>query len=243
MYDKRQDTFVLNWAKKLMAMERLGGKCTCGICEPILIEFHHVDRSGKENTINELGSKRFSVIEKELSKCILLCANCHAEEHFVGTYPNVEKALIKKRMLELKGASCCSKCSYHGRSFSSLEFHHRAEKNFELWTVSFNKLKIPLKTLLTELELCDVLCRNCHRKQHFDIDRFNRLLPAIKIKMETYQEHNKIDHEQVRMLYESGMPQIEISRKIGCTKSSICEIVKGFRPLLVTSDKFVQAPL
>ena len=31
MYDKRQDTFVLNWAKKLMAMERLGGKCTCGI--------------------------------------------------------------------------------------------------------------------------------------------------------------------------------------------------------------------
>jgi len=39
---KRHDTYTLTWAKKLKAIELLGGKCNCGIEDPALIQFHHL---------------------------------------------------------------------------------------------------------------------------------------------------------------------------------------------------------
>ena len=68
--------------KKQKAINLLGGKCSiCGYdkCNRAL-EFHHLDTSKKEFTIS---NKSFSweKIEKELLKCILVCANCHAEIH------------------------------------------------------------------------------------------------------------------------------------------------------------------
>lgn len=45
------------------------------------IEFHHIDPSTKEFNI---GSKRIANVDKirdEISKCVILCANCHREHH------------------------------------------------------------------------------------------------------------------------------------------------------------------
>jgi hypothetical protein len=68
----------------------LGGKCTkCGFSEnPASIQFHHVDPSTKKYSLfskNLLRKDRY----EEAQKCILLCANCHLQEH-------TNKELLKK---------------------------------------------------------------------------------------------------------------------------------------------------
>ena len=64
-----------------------GGKCEkCGYdkCEGAL-QFHHRNPVEKEFTISDIvpGSKSIEDCYKELDKCSLLCANCHAEEHWL----------------------------------------------------------------------------------------------------------------------------------------------------------------
>lgn len=61
-----------------------GGKCErCGYNKCIqALEFHHLDPTQKKFS---LSTHRGSAIEhslKEIEKCVLLCANCHKEEHY-----------------------------------------------------------------------------------------------------------------------------------------------------------------
>ena len=70
-------------------IEYKGGKCQhCGYgkCEGAL-QFHHLNPTEKEFTLSEinLNDTNFSIkkLFSEVDKCILLCANCHAEEHYI----------------------------------------------------------------------------------------------------------------------------------------------------------------
>lgn len=68
---------------KQKAVTYMGGKCRCGYDKCLgALEFHHKDPSEKDPNIR-FGSSRksFKKIAKELDKCIMLCANCHREEH------------------------------------------------------------------------------------------------------------------------------------------------------------------
>lgn len=51
----------------------------CGIDNPIVLEFHHLDPSKKEKAIAVIA---ISKIKVEAAKCIILCANCHRIEHW-----------------------------------------------------------------------------------------------------------------------------------------------------------------
>ena len=50
------------------------------------LEFHHLDSDTKsfQLDLRSLSNRKWSVIEKEAKKCILLCSNCHAELHNPG---------------------------------------------------------------------------------------------------------------------------------------------------------------
>lgn len=70
---------------KQMALEYKGEKCVkCGYDKCIdALEFHHIDDKTKDFGIGSKGYTRsWESIKNELDKCILLCANCHREEHF-----------------------------------------------------------------------------------------------------------------------------------------------------------------
>lgn len=69
---------------KQMAIAYRGGKCErCGYakCETALA-FHRLDPASKDFSISADGITRsWEKVRKELDKCALVCANCHAEIH------------------------------------------------------------------------------------------------------------------------------------------------------------------
>lgn len=85
---------------RLELIEKLGGKCSkCGYDGNITaLHFHHLRDKKFSIDSSTLQHKSLESIMSELDKCVLLCANCHAEEH----HPNHSKedilALAKSQM-------------------------------------------------------------------------------------------------------------------------------------------------
>ena len=71
---------------KEFALKYKGGKCNkCGVgnLPACCYHFHHKDPNTKEFSLGtKFNQKITDKIIKELDKCIVLCANCHAKEHW-----------------------------------------------------------------------------------------------------------------------------------------------------------------
>lgn len=69
---------------KLRWVTKLGNCCTdCKQTFPLEVyDFHHLDPKEKEFSPGSIMYKKEELLEPELSKCILLCANCHRIRHF-----------------------------------------------------------------------------------------------------------------------------------------------------------------
>ncbi|MFL5892382.1 MAG: helix-turn-helix domain-containing protein [Solirubrobacterales bacterium] len=75
---------VSQWRQrlKLKLIDEAGGACAiCGHSRlPSALHFHHVDPSTKEFALSQEGITRsLERARAEAKKCVLLCANCHAE--------------------------------------------------------------------------------------------------------------------------------------------------------------------
>jgi len=178
---------ALTWAKKIRAIKVLGCKCEICCCDDIFVmEFHH--KYGKDHNVSNLLTHTNSQIDKEISKCILLCRNCHAELH----HPNSSKA--KELLLKLKGIDKCMECGYRGKSFASLDFHHRNPKNklfaFRNAYVSSYTSNSRLLVIKKEMKKCDIICKNCHIEKQINMKRFNRIKPLIDYKLVHHIEHS-----------------------------------------------------
>jgi len=70
--------------KKRLAVEFLGGKCVrCNYDKCIgAMHFHHRDPSQKDPEWKLIKNRSFAALKKEIAKCDLVCANCHAEIHW-----------------------------------------------------------------------------------------------------------------------------------------------------------------
>lgn len=86
--------FVIKRRHKLkeLAVEYKGGCCSqCFYARDITaLEFHHLDPNEKDFSISRNGSTRsWEGVQKELDKCILVCANCHREIHSGFSVPRI----------------------------------------------------------------------------------------------------------------------------------------------------------
>ena len=54
----------------------------CGEAATECLDLHHTDPSTKEHTIGNLSSVgSWSTLQKEIAKCVVICANCHRKVH------------------------------------------------------------------------------------------------------------------------------------------------------------------
>jgi transcription elongation factor Elf1 len=64
----------------------------CGENHLATLEFHHRDPQKKEFNLAQAVANGYSIekIKKEVAKCTVLCANCHAKEHYEWAQRNKE---------------------------------------------------------------------------------------------------------------------------------------------------------
>ena len=76
--------------KKKKAIEYKGGKCVkCSYNKYYgALEFHHLDPNEKDMDWDKMRKTSWEKIKKELDKCVLLCSNCHREEHHQNRSPS-----------------------------------------------------------------------------------------------------------------------------------------------------------
>jgi hypothetical protein len=84
--------------RKVQLVNLFGNKCQkCGYNTNLsALHFHHVNPNQKSFKLDVriLSNKKWELILKEAQKCILLCSNCHAEEHNPEfNYHNVQKII------------------------------------------------------------------------------------------------------------------------------------------------------
>jgi len=186
-------------------------------------------RNIKKYNISSLKGYRWSIIEKEIQKCKLLCQNCHHEEHFKKDVNDDRRRNMKKLYLEYKNMSKCQICGYN-KCDASLDLHHtNKDKDFKFskFCVNFNSVFDMYEEIKKELDKCDVLCKNCHCEFHSDKKFLNENIVFILEKKNNLREvQPKINRELVIELFKNGMKQIDISKKLNCRKSTISMILK-----------------
>lgn len=145
-------------------------KSGCSRCPEKFIEcleFHHRDPDSKSHILKERGSygmihRKWSIdrIKLELSKCDLLCANCHRIEHFRMNGGRMGPSKLR-RLRWLASAGIIMKCVVCGfDDIACMEFNHRDP------TTKFRGVMscTTKNRIISEALKCDVLCANCHRK-------------------------------------------------------------------------------
>lgn len=62
----------------------------CGDNRGYVLDFHHIDPELKIETIARLTSNNYKLetVYEEIKKCIVLCANCHREFHYLNNQDN-----------------------------------------------------------------------------------------------------------------------------------------------------------
>jgi len=220
--------FILQWAKKIKAINALGEKCSKCKCDNIFsLEFHHLGIDKKEKDISRLivSGGRWSNIEEELKKCVLFCRNCHSEYHCERDSRNHK---IKEKLLINLDVLKCSKCGYHGENFASLQFHHVGEdKKFMISDIINRKINVSAQDLIKELGKCILLCSNCHVKEQIDMKKFEKYSETIHKRAIEYVELNSpVDVGTVKQMLKDGYKQIEIANELKYAKSTISDVIK-----------------
>jgi hypothetical protein len=90
---------------KKKAIEIKGGRCQrCGnVFDEECYDFHHTEPVEKDlNIAKALTEKTWGEIERELEKCILVCANCHRIIHKEEKYSHLKKDKKPKVKIQIE---------------------------------------------------------------------------------------------------------------------------------------------
>ena len=80
---KARERHKIRWndnRQKLLEFKK-NGCARCDETHIACLDFHHSDSDTKEFVIASALNRPWKDIEAEISKCIILCANCHRKEH------------------------------------------------------------------------------------------------------------------------------------------------------------------
>lgn len=86
--------------RKWELVQQLGGKCSkCGYDKNLAaLSFHHIGEKSHKLDMRSLSNRTMERVMKEFANCVLLCANCHMEEHY--PYLDMDKLGEEKLFIE-----------------------------------------------------------------------------------------------------------------------------------------------
>ncbi len=108
------------------------------------------------------------------------CKQCNA------VMTAIRSRAFKTLCLQYKGG-CCEKCGYD-KCPASLNFHHK-DPNQKSFSISQRKSKKLDEEVKRELDLCSLLCANCHYEEHYT----------------AYSEHHKLVLDYVNKVPTQGI--------------------------------------
>jgi hypothetical protein len=153
----------------------------------------------------------------------MLCGNCHAILHYNDNRIDSKCLNNKKTLLIYAQKSKCDECGWNG-SPNGLHFHHRdpTTKEFSISSIqirlNINK-RIP-HYIKDEVDKCDLLCVNCHRRKHIDFEKIHEFRYEILKRKEKYKPLNHHDTEFIKELTKT-MSYKEIEKKYKINRSTI----------------------
>ena len=71
------------WDKRAFVDAQRTQCIKCGETRSYVLDFHHKNETEKSFTIGAMKRGNKDIIQKELDKCVVLCANCHRELHYL----------------------------------------------------------------------------------------------------------------------------------------------------------------
>lgn len=82
------DYMKQKYQEKKNLVQEIKSSCACAKCgetRGYVLDFHHINPSEKNETIARLTSNTSNInkVYDEIKKCIVLCANCHREFHYL----------------------------------------------------------------------------------------------------------------------------------------------------------------
>lgn len=83
----------IKYQEKREIVQELKSHCSCAKCgdkRGYLLEYHHSDQTKKESEISRMISNNYQLdrVYDEIEKCVVLCANCHREFHYLNNRDN-----------------------------------------------------------------------------------------------------------------------------------------------------------
>jgi len=149
-------------------------KCIfCGESDSRCLDFHHLE--DKDDTIAQMISEGTTIerLKREIDKCDVVCSNCHRVLHYEQrelkpfselSEPQKRRRLRAEWFNEYKKYLKCVMCGCDNPI--CFDFHHRdPEQKMERISVMVS-FAYSIKNILEEIDKCDVVCSNCHRKIH-----------------------------------------------------------------------------
>lgn|SRR5581483_826115 len=185
----RRQRATLGWLRDL---RRVPCMDCGGIFPPHVMDFDHRDPKTKSFSLGAGKSllKNRTVLESEIVKCDIVCANCHrqrthaafmrgemrpesfrrkADRDLVGDARDREKwRRIRTAQADLLRVLREQPCMDCGKTYPwfVMEFDHRDPSN-KSDRVPFMAGRASLKRLLEEVAKCDIVCATCHRDRTF----------------------------------------------------------------------------
>ncbi len=166
---------VLNENKARLRIYLSNHPCVdCGEPDIRVLEFDHIlgQKSGKISDLLREGFN-WSIIEAEIAKCTVRCANCHRIKTFERTSnwrtsPHIQQQTIIYQQMRLYLSNHpCVDCGE--TDIRLLEFDHvRSHKRANISRLLTQGRNWPI--IEAEITKCEICCANCHRKRTAERD-------------------------------------------------------------------------
>ncbi|WP_369685620.1 homing endonuclease associated repeat-containing protein [Salinibaculum rarum] len=144
------------------------GCANCNEVNRACLDYHHRNPEAKEMAVGDMVTYGYGRdnIREEMAKCDVLCANCHRKRHDEQR-PDVETGDRKRAREWLRAykssSDGCKRCKETDPR--CLVFHHPEQKHETVAKLVSDRK--PLRVIQQEVDRCELLCSNCHRKEHF----------------------------------------------------------------------------